>query len=352
MDDKYNGGANVLNEADTMSAEGGMHARDGGAAAAAFAAASSAGGSAFGHRGEMLPGMADGAGIHASAINVASFQNFNQRGDGGRGFNGGGRRMPPESYTCNRCGTKGHWIEDCPTKDQQGQQSFGQSFNGGARKVPPDGYLCKRCNTPGHYISDCTQPKVPPASYTCHKCRQKGHWKQDCPMDGAGMVAATAAAAIAAAHAAAAKMGARPPVGGLMPPPPRPSMLGGAPPRPPMMSLPPGGAPPRPPMMGMPPGGAPSPRPPPPGSFGGLMPPPRGPPPPPHMRVGIKREREDDGGRQGWPQGAPPIAGGMMPPDLKRPNVGPGSGGGDAGASESRDPRRRMGNPPPFNPRR
>ncbi|OQR88099.1 WD40 repeat-containing protein [Achlya hypogyna] len=82
-----------------------------------------------------------------------------------------GRRPPPDNYTCNRCGTKGHWIEDCPHKDEMSQ------------KAPPPGYLCKRCNVAGHYISDCPQAKIPPPSYVCHKCRQKGHWKQDCPND-------------------------------------------------------------------------------------------------------------------------------------------------------------------------
>ncbi|CAK4076297.1 unnamed protein product [Aphanomyces euteiches] len=85
------------------------------------------------------------------------------------------RRPPPDNYTCNRCGTKGHWIEDCPSKDDPSQASVA--------KVPPPGYLCKRCNIAGHYISDCPQAKIPPPSYICHKCRQKGHWKQDCPMD-------------------------------------------------------------------------------------------------------------------------------------------------------------------------
>ncbi|RHZ17622.1 hypothetical protein DYB37_006163 [Aphanomyces astaci] len=71
----------------------------------------------------------------------------------------------------------GHWIEDCPSKDEGGGMAMA--------KAPPAGYLCKRCNIAGHYISDCPQAKIPPATYVCHKCRQKGHWKQDCPLDGA-----------------------------------------------------------------------------------------------------------------------------------------------------------------------
>lgn len=302
MDDKYNGGQNILNDAEMASEL--MGSRDMG--------------------GQFLPGMGDGAhsSIRASAINAASFNAFSQRSF--QDHSRPGRRPPPDSYTCNRCGTKGHWIEDCPTKDQM--QSGGMHGGQMMRKVPPEGYLCKRCNTPGHYISDCTQPKVPPLSYTCHKCRQKGHWKQDCPLDSSSIAGvATAAAAIAAAHSIAASMGAGPP------PPPKPlgSLL---PPPPPRHLQPLGGG-------GMPP---PPPR--------GLMPPPL---PPAAMMIGMKRAREDEssGVPGGWPPPSGP--GGILnmppppqqfqqqqmqqlpPPDLKRPTP------------ESRDPRRRTGLPPP-----
>ncbi|DBA00253.1 TPA: hypothetical protein N0F65_007897 [Lagenidium giganteum] len=283
MDDKYNGGSNVLNEADATSVE---PSRDG---------------------SEMLPGMADGAGgIRASAINAASFSAFNQKSQ--MENKSGGRRPPPDSYTCNRCGTKGHWIEDCPTKDQQQSGQNGQM----TRRNPPEGYLCKRCNIPGHYISDCTQPKVPPPSYTCHKCRQKGHWKQDCPMDnGLSSAAATAAAAIAAANAAAAAAGVGPHSSNYGPPPPSSNMSQGGygshmPPRPP---------------HGGPPHG-----------HGG---------PPPH---GMKRPRDEmdrrgNGmmggmGGMGRPGGDGRGGGshyGMPPPDHQRPSS----------INENRDPRRR-----------
>lgn len=88
------------------------------------------------------------------------------------------RRPPPENYTCNRCGTKGHWLEDCPTKDKH--------HAGANAGPPPAGYICKRCNVPGHYISACPQTNKPPDNYTCHRCQKKGHWKQDCPNAGGG----------------------------------------------------------------------------------------------------------------------------------------------------------------------
>ncbi|GMF28829.1 unnamed protein product [Phytophthora lilii] len=287
MDDKYNGGQTVLNEHET--GEGMMHMRADGA--------------------EVLPGMADGgSSLRSSAINAANFQTFNKSANDNRG--NGGRRPPPESYTCNRCGTKGHWIEDCPTKDQHNPSGQMQ------RKIPPEGYLCKRCNVPGHYISDCTEPKVPPPSYTCHKCRQKGHWKQDCPMDGNGTISALLNQI-------------RP--GGVSVNTGAPSSGGPTPPHSARGYGPRGMMPPPPPAAGAP----------------GLLVPP---PPPPHILAGMKRAREDDGRggggmppspMNGWPPMAPgrappgPPGGGVPPPgllsmpgqpDLKKP---------------SRDPRRR-----------
>ncbi|RLN02975.1 hypothetical protein BBJ28_00025530 [Nothophytophthora sp. Chile5] len=284
MDDKYNGGQNVLNEHEAMD---GMHHLRGGVDGS-----------------DMLPGLADGGGsLRSSAINAANFQTFNKSMDhSGRMGGGGGRRAPPESYTCNRCGTKGHWIEDCPTKDQQ-------HVAGGPmqRKVPPDGYLCKRCNIPGHYISDCTQPKVPPPSYTCHKCRQKGHWKQDCPMDGNGSV----------------------------------SVLLGQVPRPPMAPISTGGVgPPPPPRALAPPRGFMPPPPPAPSAVNMLVPP----PPPPHILAGMKRARGEEGGIGGLPMamgGWPPMAGGAS--NGPAPGGIPGAPLGQPNLKkQSRDPRRRQ----------
>jgi polyadenylation factor subunit 2 len=171
MDDKYNGGLNNTNEEDAMSVEPSRPEME----------------------DMMLPGMAaaDAQIRPGAAINAYNQVKALSAATETKSSTTSGRRPPPETYTCNRCQTKGHWIEDCPLKDQQQQQAAGQ------KKLPPDGYLCKRCNVPGHYITDCPLAKIPPPSYTCHKCRQKGHWKQDCPME--LNVGATAAAAAAAA---------------------------------------------------------------------------------------------------------------------------------------------------------
>ncbi|POM78702.1 WD40 repeatcontaining protein [Phytophthora palmivora] len=288
MDDKYNGGQTVLNEHEA--GEGMMHMRGGADST------------------EVLPGMADGAGsLRSSAINAANFQTFNKSATDNRG--NGGRRPPPESYTCNRCGTKGHWIEDCPTKDQHNPSGQMQ------RKVPPEGYLCKRCNVPGHYISDCTEPKVPPPSYTCHKCRQKGHWKQDCPMDGNGAISAL----LSQIRPQGVSAGTGVPIstGGVGPAPPLPPSARGFPPRGMMPPPPPAG-----------------------GATGLLVPP----PPPPHILAGMKRAREDDVGGMPPPpmNGWPPMTGGVPPGPPGGSGPLPGLLPGQTDLKKlSRDPRRR-----------
>ncbi|KAJ2508428.1 hypothetical protein IWW47_000618 [Coemansia sp. RSA 2052] len=58
------------------------------------------------------------------------------------------RAPPPLSYVCRCCSQPGHWIQDCPTKDQR-----------------------KRLRVDG----------APPAEYVCHLCHKSGHWRSDCP---------------------------------------------------------------------------------------------------------------------------------------------------------------------------
>ncbi|CCI40278.1 unnamed protein product [Albugo candida] len=215
MDDKYNGGQLVLNnEPDAIE--------------------SAAYNNIPTDELMALPGLLDAKAMRMNAMqstNKNTPENaFGSRMGGSNGLGGNsGRRPPPESYTCNRCGTKGHWIDDCPTKDQ-----VPGGGNGPYKKVPPEGYICKRCNIPGHYLADCPQAKIPPANYTCHKCRQKGHWKQDCPLDqNISTADATAAAAIAAANAR--------PTEGILAPPPNISQTSRPDSAPPVGLLPPPG---------------------------------------------------------------------------------------------------------------
>ncbi|KAJ2588376.1 hypothetical protein H4R99_007816 [Coemansia sp. RSA 1722] len=78
------------------------------------------------------------------------------------------------------------------------------SANGsrGKRPPPPLDYVCRSCNQPGHWISDCpTREQVkrqrtdasPPDGYICHKCKQPGHWRPDCPAGAADDGAAATA---------------------------------------------------------------------------------------------------------------------------------------------------------------
>ncbi|KAJ1731380.1 hypothetical protein LPJ61_002567 [Coemansia biformis] len=65
---------------------------------------------------------------------------------------GQGRRRaapPPLSYVCHSCNQPGHWISDCPTKDQQKRRRTDN-----AAPPPPD-YVCRGCSKPGHWRSDC-----------------------------------------------------------------------------------------------------------------------------------------------------------------------------------------------------
>ena len=129
-----------------------------------------------------LPGMADSP-TNGPVISVGEMKGFAHSKNmplSSAPIASTSRRPPPDNYTCNRCGTKGHWLEDCPTRDSKGGNKVTQ--NG----PPPPGYICKRCDVPGHFISACPKLSIPPDNYTCHRCKLKGHWKQDCPQTDSG----------------------------------------------------------------------------------------------------------------------------------------------------------------------
>ncbi|KAJ2881202.1 hypothetical protein FB639_002669, partial [Coemansia asiatica] len=74
--------------------------------------------------------------------------------------------------------------------------------NGHSRRPPPPlDYVCRSCSQPGHWVGDCpTREQVkrqrtdtaPPDGYVCHKCKQPGHWRPDCPAGSVDDGAATA----------------------------------------------------------------------------------------------------------------------------------------------------------------
>ncbi|KAJ1663204.1 hypothetical protein IW140_004925 [Coemansia sp. RSA 1813] len=60
------------------------------------------------------------------------------------------RPPPPLSYICHGCSQPGHWIGDCPTRDQQ------QNKRQRTDDKPPPGYKCHQCKQSGHWRADCT----------------------------------------------------------------------------------------------------------------------------------------------------------------------------------------------------
>jgi hypothetical protein len=80
--------------------------------------------------------------------------------------------VPPSTYICNICNQPGHWIKNCPEKNQK-------------KKEVPEGYICRICNQPGHWIADCPEKnqkkKEIPEGYVCRKCNKPGHHIRDCP---------------------------------------------------------------------------------------------------------------------------------------------------------------------------
>ena len=57
-------------------------------------------------------------------------------------------RQPPPNYLCYNCRVPGHFINDCPNRQQQQQQQNGQQRNKNS-KPPPANYICHKCSTPG-----------------------------------------------------------------------------------------------------------------------------------------------------------------------------------------------------------
>ncbi|OCF31893.1 nuclear protein [Kwoniella heveanensis BCC8398] len=88
---------------------------------------------------------------------------------------------PPESYVCKICAQPGHWIQDCPQKNNRDTKDHSK---------PPPGYVCKICQSSDHFIRECPNkedkprgPKPPPQGYVCRACGlADAHYIRDCPV--------------------------------------------------------------------------------------------------------------------------------------------------------------------------
>ncbi|KJE89111.1 CWF19-like protein 1 [Capsaspora owczarzaki ATCC 30864] len=98
---------------------------------------------------------------------------------------GQARKVPREGYVCNICQQSGHFIQDCPQKDERDAQRLAQ------REAERGPYVCRICNVPGHPIQECPErvtrpmdqdghPRLPD-NYVCKLCNVPGHHVRDCP---------------------------------------------------------------------------------------------------------------------------------------------------------------------------
>lgn len=94
--------------------------------------------------------------------------------DAKRGKTDKERGPPPDSYVCKICHIPGHWIQECPERNDQSADST----------RPRDGYVCKICQSAEHHIRDCPQKgkgRPPPQGYVCKACgAREEHYVKDC----------------------------------------------------------------------------------------------------------------------------------------------------------------------------
>ncbi|KAI7825539.1 hypothetical protein BX661DRAFT_184791 [Kickxella alabastrina] len=74
----------------------------------------------------------------------------------------GRRQPPPVNYVCKICKQPGHWIQDCPSKEESKRQR--------TDNLPPAKYVCKKCNQSGHWVSECPDAAANAAAATAKIC--------------------------------------------------------------------------------------------------------------------------------------------------------------------------------------
>ncbi|CEQ39928.1 SPOSA6832_01496, partial [Sporobolomyces salmonicolor] len=106
-------------------------------AAAATASLTATINSSNGPRGLKRP-----AALAEEGINEMGVPNYIFAGMGDQGRKKGKGGPPPDHYTCNICGQKGHWIQECPEKEARDAERAAQRANRGPREsakpISPD----------------------------------------------------------------------------------------------------------------------------------------------------------------------------------------------------------------------
>ena len=86
--------------------------------------------------------------------------------------NNGGQ--PPSNYVCHKCNIPGHWIQNCPTSNNNGSNQLQNMVDLGILLGANN--INRVNNNHNNNNNNNNRGNKPPPNYVCHKCDQKGHW--------------------------------------------------------------------------------------------------------------------------------------------------------------------------------
>ncbi|KAJ1886717.1 hypothetical protein LPJ66_009486, partial [Kickxella alabastrina] len=95
--------------------------------------------------------------LDKAILGIDAMQNIDSRDRSNDNSQGRGQ-PPPVNYVCKICKQPGHWIQDCPSKEESKRQR--------TDNLPPAKYVCKKCNQSGHWVSECPDAAANAAAAT------------------------------------------------------------------------------------------------------------------------------------------------------------------------------------------